>query len=105
MRNLKWSLIERRLRSPLPRATLQMVLSQLFHPQPLEREESMIQLTQAHRELFRRSPDEMFDSFEALVQHCRQQRERSADHWYRPLEILPNGNDARLRRRQILQGH
>lgn len=56
----------------------------------------MIQLTQAHRELFRRSPDETFDSFESLVQHCRQQRERSADHWYRPLEILPHGNDARL---------
>lgn len=56
----------------------------------------MSHLTHANRELFRRSPDETFDSFESLVQHCRQQRENSADHWHRPLEILPNGNDSRL---------
>ena len=41
----------------------------------------MVELTNAHEELFRRSPDEVFDSLEELRLHCRESREQSQDRW------------------------
>lgn len=57
---------------------------------------AMTNLTQAHKELFRRSPDERFESLEALAQHCQQQREKSTDRWHRPKELIPNPFDHHL---------
>ncbi|MCA9148126.1 MAG: hypothetical protein KDA92_02440 [Planctomycetales bacterium] len=47
----------------------------------------MINLSAAHRELFKRTPDESFTSFDALYQHCERQRQESTDLWRRPDEF------------------
>lgn len=46
-------------------------------------------LTEASRELFRRTPDETFDSLQALWDHCQQDREQSTDRWIPPRDITP----------------
>lgn len=47
----------------------------------------MANLTQAHKELFKRQDDEIFESFDDLYSHCEQQRERSRDIWKVPREL------------------
>ncbi len=51
----------------------------------------MVHLTQASRELFRRSPDERFETLEALVAHCRTQRDSSTELWQPPREMQLTG--------------
>lgn len=46
-------------------------------------------LTKAHRELYRRTPDEMFESLDDLARHVIEEKERSDDLWHRPEEIEP----------------
>lgn len=48
----------------------------------------MTTLTNASKELFKRTPDECFDSFEALQRHCRRERENSDDLWEPPENVL-----------------
>ena len=47
----------------------------------------MVNLTQASRELFRRSPDERFETLDALVAHCETQRDSSTELWQQPREM------------------
>jgi hypothetical protein len=49
----------------------------------------MVNLTDASRELFRRTPDERFSSLEMLHAHCLQERSSSIDRWRLPQEITP----------------
>jgi hypothetical protein len=56
----------------------------------------MTNLTQANRELFRRTPDEIFPSFQDLYRHCQEARDRSTDRWRSPVEIQPSSIDGRL---------
>lgn len=52
----------------------------------------MVNLTQASRELFRRSPDERFETLEALIAHCKTQRDSSTELWQPPrdMRLLPS---------------
>ena len=56
----------------------------------------MQNLTQASRELFRRSADERFESIELLHQHCLQDKQRSTDRWHSPVEIRSVPIEGRL---------
>jgi hypothetical protein len=51
------------------------------------REMTMVNLTRAHNELFRRMPDEMFPSLQALAGHSRQRKEQSVERWERPQDV------------------
>ncbi len=53
-------------------------------------------LTQASRELFRRSPDEVFGDLDSLHRACALDKERSQDRWHGPAEIRPATGDGRL---------
>jgi hypothetical protein len=53
-------------------------------------------LTQASRELFRRSPDERFETMQDLWRHCQQDKERSTDQWHSPIEIGPQPSEGRM---------
>lgn len=48
-----------------------------------------MQLTHAHRELYRRTPDETFASLDDLARHVIDDKERSEDLWRRPDLIEP----------------
>ena len=50
----------------------------------------MTNLTQAHRELFRRTADETFSSLAELETHCRRERDESLDRWHLPQRLLPS---------------
>lgn len=54
----------------------------------------MANLTEASKELFRRTPDECFPSLTALSEHCKQQKEACVDRWVAPREIQTNPTDA-----------
>ena len=54
----------------------------------------MANLTEASKELFRRTPDECFPSLTALLEHSRQQKEACVDRWVAPREIQTNPTDA-----------
>jgi hypothetical protein len=56
----------------------------------------MQNLTQANRELFRRSPDEIFPDFQSLWQHCQKTRDWSTDRWQHPEVIRPHVAEGRL---------
>ena len=47
----------------------------------------MANLTQASKELFRRSPDECFPSLTALSEYCQKGKEASVDRWIPPRSI------------------
>ncbi|HUQ68569.1 MAG TPA: hypothetical protein VM165_03540 [Planctomycetaceae bacterium] len=49
----------------------------------------MANLTQAHRELFRRTPDECFSSLDELEANCKREREESLDRWHLPQRLQP----------------
>ncbi|MBX3415932.1 MAG: DUF932 domain-containing protein [Pirellulales bacterium] len=53
----------------------------------------MTHLTQASKQLFRRSEDERYPSLTELWQYCQQQKEGSQDHWEQPSRIVakPDG--------------
>src|SRR4051812_16484792 len=53
-------------------------------------------LTQASRELFRRSPDEVYPTLDDLHRRCRDDKERSKDRWHSPMEIRPLPSGGRL---------
>jgi hypothetical protein len=53
-------------------------------------------LTQASRELFRRTPDERFASLDDLWRHCQDQKDCSTDRWHAPAEIKPQPLGGRL---------
>lgn len=53
-------------------------------------------LTEASRELFRRSPDERFESLSELYTHCREDRDRSVERWVPPEQLRPRLGDGRL---------
>jgi hypothetical protein len=53
-------------------------------------------LTQASRELFRRSPDERFASLDDLWRHCQDFKDRSTDRWHSPAEIRTAPTSSRL---------
>ena len=53
-------------------------------------------LTQASRELFRRSADEVFEGLDGLTAKCREDKERSTDRWHAPAEIKPAPLGGRL---------
>ena len=57
----------------------------------------MANLTQAHRELFRRSPDERFPSLGDLADHCRRQRESSVERWHLPQLLAPDRDSEQFR--------
>lgn len=54
-------------------------------------------LTQASKELFRRTPDERFESLTSLWEYCHHRRERSTDRWQPPLSLIPNTEADQLR--------
>ena len=56
----------------------------------------MTTLTQASRELFRRSPDECFASLERLAVHCRDEKNRSLDRWRLPQQMRLEPHDDSL---------
>jgi len=58
----------------------------------------MANLTQASRELFRRSPDECFPSLTALSEYCQKGKEASVDRWIPPrsIQTKPTGADRLL---------
>ncbi len=56
----------------------------------------MTTLTQANRELFRRSADECFSSLDALEQSVQQRRQQSQDRWQPPQLLTPMPFDGRL---------
>ena len=51
----------------------------------------MTNLTNAHRELFRRAPDERFSTLPELSAHCRERKGKSLDRWVPPqlLKAVP----------------
>ncbi len=54
----------------------------------------MVNLTRAHKELFRRSPDECFETLTDLTAHCHAQREAASELWYPPGLLMPQvGSD------------
>jgi hypothetical protein len=53
-------------------------------------------LTQASRELFRRTPDERFATLDELWQHCQDHKDRSTDRWRAPAEIKTQPLGSRL---------
>jgi hypothetical protein len=53
-------------------------------------------LTQASRELFRRTADERFASLDDLWHHCQDRKDRSADRWHAPMEIRTQSQGSRL---------
>ncbi len=53
-------------------------------------------LTQASRELFRRTPDEVFATFDDLWNHCQRQRADSKDRWLPQPELTPQAPEGRL---------
>ena len=57
----------------------------------------MVNLTAAHRELFRRADDEMFSSLDDLSAHCRQERNAARELWVPPQDLTPQGGDEHLR--------
>jgi hypothetical protein len=59
-------------------------------------------LTEASRELFRRSPDERFASLDDLWRHCHDFKDRSADRWHSPAEIRTAPSSSRLDLMRVL---
>lgn len=53
-------------------------------------------LTQASRELFRRTADERFANLDALWHHCQDFKDRSTDRWHAPTEIRMQPQTGRL---------
>ena len=53
----------------------------------------MSNLTNAHRELFRRQPDECFSSLSALWQRCHEQKEQSVELWESPDKLCMKPED------------
>ena len=53
-------------------------------------------LTQASRELFRRSPDEVYATLDDLHRKCTDDKERSTDRWHAPADIRPLPSAGRL---------
>ena len=53
----------------------------------------MSNLTNAHRELFRRQPDECFGSLPALWQRCHEQKEQSVELWHSPDKLWMKPED------------
>lgn len=56
----------------------------------------MENLTQANRELFRRTPDESFGSLQELTEHCQRHKEQSTDRWRLPQDVVTNPKDGSL---------
>lgn len=56
----------------------------------------MANLTQAHRELYRRGPDETFRTLQELQDHCRQERHYSTDVWQLPHTLQPQIHEGEL---------
>ena len=44
----------------------------------------MVNLTHAHKEIYRRSPDECFATLQDLWEHCRARKQASVDRWHPP---------------------
>lgn len=53
----------------------------------------MSNLTQAHRELYRRGPDECFADMNALWDHAYRQKQLSRDHWCPPQDVKMQPDD------------
>ncbi len=53
-------------------------------------------LSQASRELFRRTPDERYASLDDLWHHCQNQKDHSTDRWHAPAEIRTLSSSGRL---------
>ena len=62
----------------------------------LGRKRSMVELTRAHKELFRRNVDEIFSSMDELHRHCCLERETSKDCWQLPQDLRPHADGERL---------
>ena len=56
----------------------------------------MVELTRAHKELFRRNVDEIFSSMDELHRHCCLERETSKDCWQLPQDLRPHADGERL---------
>ena len=58
----------------------------------------MANLTEASKELFRRTPDECFSSLTALSEHCKKTKDEAVDRWVPPrsIKIDPTGADQLL---------
>lgn len=53
-------------------------------------------LTQASKELFRRTPDERYANLDDLWHHCQELKDRSTDRWHPPAEIRVQAHAGRL---------
>jgi hypothetical protein len=52
----------------------------------------MVNLTRAHRELFRRAPDEQFKSLDELWEYCRDEQQFSSERWQLPQKLEPRAD-------------